>query len=110
MAWLSPDEFLGLLKMNPLTSAIADPQFWIYVIGINDALLFLLILFGRWRKGVAVWAAIWIVGVIYMTISEGAIEFIEHLGILSFIAYYYFSFQQISAEQFKQKKFSKKMP
>ena len=109
-AWFSPDEFLELLQSNPLASSIADPQFWVYIIGINDALLFLLILSGRWRKGIAIWAAIWIIGVVYMTISEGAMELIEHLGLLSFIAYYYLTFQQISIKQVEQRKFSKEIP
>ena len=50
-AWFAPNEFLELLGMNPLASAIASPQFWVYVIGINDAVLFLLILSGD-RKSV----------------------------------------------------------
>ncbi len=99
VAWFSPDEFLGLLKNNPLASAIANPQFWIYIIGINDVLLFLLILSGRWRRAIAVWAALWMVAVIYVTISGGVTEFIEHIGVLSFVIYYYFAFQRPSAEQ-----------
>ena len=101
-AWFSPGEFLELLEGNLLASAIATPQFWVYVIGVNDALLFLLILSGRWRKGVAVWAALWMIAVIYITIFEGAMEFIEHIGILSLIAYYYFAFQEASTERLKE--------
>ena len=97
-AWFSPDEFLELLDKSPLASAIASPHFWIYIIGINDGLLFLLILFGRWRKGIAIWAAVWMIAVIYMTISEDPIEFIEHIGVLSFIIYY-FAFQRSSVER-----------
>jgi len=93
-ALFSPNEFLELLEMNPLALAILDPQFWVYIIVINDALLFLLILFGYWRKYVAVWATIWLIAVIYITIPEGTMGFIEHVGILSFIFYYYFTFQQ----------------
>lgn len=88
-AWFAPDEFLELLKNNLLASAIARPQFWIYIIGINDAVLFLLILSGLWRKIIAIWAAFWIVAVIYITIGGGAPELIEHAGILFFIIYYY---------------------
>jgi len=100
-AWFSPDEFLELLKTNLLASAIANPPFWIYVIGINDALLFLFILSGRWRKYIAVWASLWIILVMYVTVPEGAIEFIEHIGILALISYYYFAFQRVSAKQLK---------
>ncbi len=98
-AWFLPSEFLELLKNNPFASAIANPQFWIYIIGINDAILFLLILSGRWRRTIAIWAALWMIAVIYVTISEGVIEFIGHIGVLSFIIYYYFAFQRSSAER-----------
>ncbi len=97
-AWFSPDEFLELLDKSPLASAIASPHFWIYIIGINDGLLFLLILFGRWRKGIAIWAAVWMIAVLYITNGEGIMEFIEHLGVLSFIAYY-FAYRRPSAER-----------
>lgn len=97
IAWLSPNEFVELLKNNPLAAATASPQFWIYFIGINDGLLFLLILFGCWRRAVAIWAAIWLVIVIYVTGFE-ATEFIEHVGVLFLIAYYYFTFKQFPVE------------
>lgn len=97
-AWFSPDKFLELLKNNLLASAIANSQFWVYVIGINDALLFLLILSGRWRKTIAIWAVFWMFAVIYITISGGTIEFIEHIGVLSFIIYYYFAFKRPDAQ------------
>lgn len=99
VAWFSPEEFLELLGKNPLASAIISPHFWIYIIGINDGLLFLFILFGRWRKGVTIWATLWMIAVLYITIGEGIVEFIEHIGVLSFIAYYYFTFQRPSSEQ-----------
>lgn len=89
-ALFSPGEFLELLEKNQLASVIANPHFWLYVIAVNDGLLFLLILFGRWRRIVAIWSTLWIIAVIYITLPEGALGFIEHVGILSFIAYYYF--------------------
>ncbi len=97
-AWFSPDEFLELLKSNSLVSAIASPQFWVYVIGINDALLFLFILLGLWRKGTALWAALWLLAVIYTTISGGTLELIEHIGVLSLIIYFAFR-QPIAASK-----------
>lgn len=96
-AWFSSNEFVELLKNNLLASAIANPEFWVRVIGINDGLLFLFILSGRWRRVIALWAALWLVIVIYMTGFE-AMEFIEHAGVLSLIVYYYFTFKQFSAE------------
>ncbi len=98
-AWFAPNEFLELLGGNALASAIAVPQFWVYVIGINDGLLFLLILSGRWNKKIAVWAGLWVFAVIYVTISEGTAELIEHIGVLSFILYYFFMPQNTSTRQ-----------
>ncbi len=93
-AWFFPSEFLELLGTNTLASTIASPQFWVYVIGVNDAVLFLLILSGYWRKNIAIWAGLWIIAVIYITMSEGILELIEHIGVLSFIIYYYFTFKR----------------
>ncbi len=98
-AWFSPNEFLELLGMNPLASSLASPQFWVYVIGVNDAVLFLLILSGRWSRGIAIWAGLWVLAVIYVTISEGSAELIEHIGVLSLILYYYFAFQRDPVRQ-----------
>lgn len=91
-AWFSPSEFAELLSNNPLASSIASPKFWIFVIGINDSLLFLFILLGCWHKITAWWAGFWIVIVIYVTGLE-PMELIEHLGLLSLIVYYYFTFK-----------------
>ncbi len=102
VAWFSPGEFLELLEANLLASAIATPQFWVYVIVINDALLFLLILFGHWRKFVAAWAALWMIAVMYITISEGSMELIEHIGVLSLIIYYYFAFQKAPTDRLEK--------
>ena len=91
-AWFSPTEFIELLKSNSLVSLIAGPGFWIPLIGINDSLLFLIILLGRWRKVVAIWAALWVIAVIYVTGFE-VTGFVEHAGLLSLIVYYYFAFK-----------------
>ncbi len=97
-AFFYPSEFLELLGANTLASSIATPQFWVYLIGINDGLLFLFILLGRWRKEVAVWAGLWIVAVMYVTTSEGLFEVIEHIGVLSFISYYYSTYKKTTLE------------
>lgn len=87
-AFLSPDEFRELITNNPLSSRLASPNALISFIGINDALLFLLIALGKWRKFVALWAALWLLAVIYVT-GIRTPDFIEHLGILLLISYYF---------------------
>lgn len=89
-AWFAPGEFIELLEHNQLASAIADPERLVTLIGINDLLLFGFILSGRWRKLVAGWAGFWMLIVIYVT-GLTTPEFIEHLAILSLVAYYYSS-------------------
>ncbi len=93
-AFFSPSEFAELVQNNSFISSIANSGFWVTLIGINDGLLFILILLGAWKKSVAIWAGIWIVVVLFVTNAGGfeAIDFIEHIGVLSLIAYYYFAF------------------
>ena len=89
-AWLAPIEFIELLEHNQLTSAIANPEQLVLFIGFSDFLLFGLILLGKWRKWVAAWASLWLLIVIYVT-GFRTPEFIEHLAILSLVAYHYLS-------------------
>ncbi len=87
-AWFSPSEFKELIANNYLTSRLASPNLLISFIGINDALLFLLIAFGKWRKFIVMWAALWLLAVIYVT-GIRTPDFIEHLGVLLLISYYF---------------------
>ncbi|MCL5019110.1 MAG: DoxX family membrane protein [Patescibacteria group bacterium] len=87
-AWFSPAEFKELIANNYLASRLASPNLLISFIGINDGLLFLLIAFGKWRKFVAIWATLWLLVVIYVT-GIRTPDFIEHLGILFIIGYYF---------------------
>ncbi len=90
-AWFAPDEFTEIVSGNAFTSAIASPATWLVLIGINDGLLFLLILTGKWRRFTAVWAFLWLLAVVYLT-GFGS-EFIMHVGIMALLAYYYFGFE-----------------
>lgn len=89
-AWFAPDEFIELLEHNQLALAIASPEQLVSLIGLNDFLLFGLILSGKWRKLVAAWAILWLLIVIYVT-GFRTPEFIEHLAILSLVTYHYLS-------------------
>lgn len=86
-AWFASDAFRELLDQNKLTSAVGHPDLLLKFIGINDALLFLLILSGRFRKLATIWGSIWLIGVIYVSGLWNP-EFIEHLGILALLLYY----------------------
>jgi hypothetical protein len=86
-AWASADEFRDLLTGNNLTSHFGHTDLLIKVIGINDALLFLLFLSGKYRKLAFAWGSLWIIAVIYVT-GFWTPDFIEHLSVLALLAYY----------------------
>ncbi len=88
-AWVAAGEFRDLLTSNSITSHIGHTNSLIYLIGINDALLFLLILSGRYRKLVVVWGSLWLVAVIFVT-GFWTTDFIEHIGVLALLACYPF--------------------
>lgn len=88
-AWTASGEFKDLLTNNSLASRIGHPDALIRLIGVNDAALFLLILSGKFRKLVIVWASLWLVTVIFVT-GFWTTDSIEHLGILALLAYYAF--------------------
>ena len=86
-AWFMPDEFKSTLESNSLMAHIGHASLFVKVIGVNDGLLFLLILSGKYRKVVATWASLWLLGVIYVT-GFWTTDFIEHIGILALLGYY----------------------
>ncbi len=86
-AWVASGEFRGALMANSLTSSIGHTDFLIKLIGVNDALLFLIILSGKYRKLAAVWASLWLVTVIFVT-GFWTLAVIEHLAVLSLVSYY----------------------
>ena len=88
IAWLTTaDEFRDALSTNKITAAIDHSDVFIKVIGINDGLLFLLILSGKFRKFAVVWGAAWICGVIFVT-GVRTPDFILHLAVLGLLAFY----------------------
>lgn len=86
-AWVASDEFRELIDQNKLTSAIGHPDLLLKLIGINDALLFLLIVSGKFRKLAVAWGVAWLIAVIYVSGFWNP-EFIEHLGVLALLIYY----------------------
>ena len=90
VAWFLPDEFKDLVVGSNLATLLGTPSFLTHVIGVNDVLLFLLILSGKWRHLVALWAVVWLFGVIIVT-GVYTPDFIEHVSIMFLIGYYFFS-------------------
>ncbi len=86
-AWTAPDEFKDALTGNSAAAHIGHTNTLVHLIGVNDALLFLLILSGKYRKVAVVWAGVWLVAVIFVT-GFWTTDFIEHLGVLALLAYY----------------------
>lgn len=86
-AWAASDDFRNLLSSNSLTSHIGHADLLIKLIGVNDALLFLFILSGKYRKLVVAWGSLWIIAAVYVT-GFWTPDFIEHLGVLALLAYY----------------------
>lgn len=89
IAWTSANEFRDALTSNRLTSWLGHTDALIRLIGVNDGLLFLLILSGKLRKIAVAWGMAWVLAVIYVT-GFRASDFIEHVGVLALLLYYSF--------------------
>ena len=87
-AWTAGDEFKELIGAKSFLTNIMSSSAWVSLIGLNDGLLFLLILSGKWRKVAAIWGIIWLALVIFMT-GIISLETIEHLGIALLLIYFY---------------------
>lgn len=88
-AWVASNDFRTSLAGNNVTSHLGHQDALIRLIGINDALLFLLILSGKFRKLAVAWGSLWLLAVIFVT-GFWTTDFIEHIGILALLAYYVF--------------------
>jgi len=88
-AWFVADEFKELIEAKAFLLNIFSSTTWVHLIGVNDALMFLLILSGKWRKAVSLWGIIWLVCVIYIT-GVLSIDTIERAGIILLLGYNYF--------------------
>ena len=58
VAWFNPSEFRDLLSTSFLHTLIGQTDWFTFVIAVNDTLLFLLILSGRWHTVVTAWASL----------------------------------------------------
>jgi len=85
--WTRSDEIMDALMHNRVTLALGHMDGLMNVIGVNDALLCLLILSGKAKKFMLVWATVWMCLVIFVT-GFWTSDLIGHLGVLAFLAYY----------------------
>jgi len=82
-AFLSPDDFKDtisgsfVLKILPVSAAA-----FVTFIGVNDLLVAILLLAGWKVSKVAIWASIWIIGVILVG-GIWSLDALEHLAFLS---------------------------
>ncbi|MBI3633298.1 MAG: DoxX family membrane protein [Candidatus Vogelbacteria bacterium] len=84
-AFFAPTEFIELIKGSFVVNFLSmSPELFVgVVISLNDSIVGLLLISGLATRRVAIWAMIWLIGVIIVTgKSFGALE---HLGLI-FIA------------------------
>ena len=82
-AFFSPDDFKDLISGSFLAKILPiSISAFITLIGINDLIVAILLITGWKMKKVAVWASIWIIGVI-LVIGVWSLDALEHLAFLS---------------------------
>lgn len=87
-AFFSPEEFTKLVSESFLTSLLPIPiDTFVKLIGISDGLVGTLLFLGLFRKYVAVYAALWILGVTMVSGFAEVGAVLEHLGILAMPIY-----------------------
>lgn len=81
-AFFAPAEFIGLIN-NSFVANFLPIRLEIFVpivIGLNDSVVGLLLLSGFATRRVAIWATIWLVGV--MVVIGSPFDVLEHSGLL----------------------------
>ena len=82
VAFFAPAEFVEIIKNSFIVNFLPiSPAIFVGVIvGLNDAIIGLLLIGGFATRRVAIWATIWLVGVM-ITIGS-PFDILEHIGIL----------------------------
>jgi hypothetical protein len=70
IAWLEPGGFVKLMQGGLLGQVIDDFKPFVWLIGLNDGLLALLILWGRARAWVLAWSGLWLLAVTLIKLSD----------------------------------------
>lgn len=82
VAFFAPSEFIELIKNSFVASIlpISPEAFAPIVIGLNDSIVALLFITGIATRRVALWAMLWLVGV--MVVIGSPFDVLEHSGLL----------------------------
>lgn len=87
-AFVSPDEFNKLIDESFLVDLLpASLDLFVKFIGVSDAIVATLLLIGRGQKYVAVYASLWLVGVMTVIGTKEPADLLEHFGGLSMAIY-----------------------
>lgn len=97
IAFFSPTEFTEALEKSFLVSLLPFPvSLSVKILFVTDILAVLLLLTGILKKFAYVYAFLWIVLVIIVTGTRDFPDFLEHLGILSFILFAFLYERKVS--------------
>lgn len=82
VAFFAPTEFVEIIENSFIANLLPiSPEVFVgIIIGFNDAIVGLLLISGFATRRVAIWATIWLVGVM-ITIGS-PFDILEHIGIL----------------------------
>jgi len=87
-AFVEPDEFKEIIEMHSVVSNFGSADFLVFLIGVNDGLLSLLLFSGRYKKIAAIWGSLWMAVVAYVT-GFWTPDFLEHAAVASLLGSYY---------------------
>lgn len=87
-AFTMPHEFVDLISESFLINILSqNTDTFVRFIGISDGLVAILLFIGAFQKYVAIYASVWILGVMSVIGVSELPHFLEHLGFLSMAIY-----------------------
>lgn len=88
IAFISPDEFNELISESFLVNLLpVSLDLFVKFIGISDAIVAALLLIGKGQNYAAVYASVWLVGVMAVIGTKEPSDLLEHFGFLSMAIY-----------------------
>lgn len=87
-AFTMPHEFVDLISESFLANVLSqNTDIFVRFIGISDGLVAILLFLGALRKYVAIYASLWLIGVMSVAGVSDLPGLLEHLGFLSMAIY-----------------------